>query len=119
YPRWWPYHYEQPAPFGSCVVEQRAASAIVTALHSRRQSATQLVLDVRADDLVKRALRAEAERLRARSVDLAWPALDHRLDRRIRLTADELDSVLTGGASQGGNLVCNGCRKAGHVQGAL
>src|SRR5579875_4036752 len=78
--RWWRRRRE-PRPSSWCHAERGDSSR----LPQRRDTALQLVLDMRADDLVERRFRLETEFQGAARIEAARPAFDDARDRRIRL----------------------------------
>src|SRR6185312_11967808 len=62
--------------------------------------AAELVLDVRADDLVEARFRLEPERFGTARIEIGGPAVDDPGDGCIRHVADQLHGLVAGGAPQ-------------------
>src|SRR6185312_15359442 len=71
--------------------------------------AAELVLDVRADDLVEARFRLEPERLGAARVEIGRPALNDPDDGRIRHIADQLHRLVAGRPPQRLDLFAHCC----------
>src|SRR5712692_1676675 len=68
----------------------------------------QLVLDMRADDVIECGFDLEAERDAAARVEAARPAGDNARDQFIRRAADALGDTIAGDALERGNLLADG-----------
>src|SRR6516165_11832168 len=77
-------------------------------------SATQFVVDMDADDIVKRGIAAETELAGAARIEPARPAGNDTRDQRIGLAADARRHFVAGDPPQGGDLLGHRGANAGH-----
>ena len=76
--------------------------------------AAQLILDVHADDLIKRSLGAKAKRDRAPRIEATRPAVHDLHDHRIWLMPDARDDLIAGDATERGDLFADRAANAWH-----